>query len=472
MRPRLFAGLIAISQLMSVGQAVAAVPLPEPLPPPCDAGAGDWLRALLKDLYADLPSMTATSSLGGQCPDLPVCYSTTELTATVTDGHAKQALDKFDGIAAERFGNSLFIDVAGLKARIPTLVSVLCTIRPLVSNLRLSVGPPLNQTAPTVAHSQHDNADWRRVIEAPPACEVKPSRLKVAVIDGDVLTDHEDLPTIDRYRVVGLVMADGDCKNGSCCESYLKKGSYPSTNHAAWTIGTIAAKPNNGLGIDGLSIPAAIISIDQTERDCPTMWRLASAMACAVERGANVIHYSAEPVGGADMQALFKPVVDRAVKADALMVFPSGNKSLNLDKCPAWPNAFNDHALTVGQFERSGGTGSMVGYGAGTVDLGLPLGDVYTTENCGSACYGSYGQTSAASAIVTGSVLQMSGHDNFQNCTAPQLGELLMSYAVPPSHPDVRRNVSPSGGQLNLHFLKTVVRDANGNAVDYCMPTP
>jgi hypothetical protein len=463
--------LLAGAAALTPEWAGAVVPVPDPPPPEClkQQSTMERLRPLLNNLYSESPLVQTPSSVDGGWPQ---CVSSTEITATVTDDRAQHEFHKrFPDLAAERFGNSLYIDVAALRDHSDGLVSTLCAIVPFVLNLQLSVGVLPATMKEGVGSNK--NATWLGAIEAPlPDPNRGPSRFTVAVIDGPVRRDHNDLPAIKHMVVTHPMKSDGRCDGTNCCEEDLDNDPHISVVHPAWTIGTIAAKQGNGLGPDGLSIPKAIIAIDPGSRSCPTMWRMATAIACAVEQHADIIDYAAEPVGGYDMQDLFEPVLENATNAGQLLVFPAGNQAVNLDKFPAWPNAFNKNALTVTSFEENGGTGANTGFGPATVDLGLPLGEVYTTANCSPDCYGTYDRTSAASAIVTGSVLLMSEYENFKQCTPAELGELLTQFAVPPTNSAVRRAISPSGGQLNLHFLATNAKDAQGSPINYCLHSP
>ena len=462
MRTHLAVVLLAV---MPLGR-VAAVSLPKPLPPACDDSARQWLEPLLAEVQLESLPISAARSFRRQCVNMEICKLPAELAAAAFDDRARDFL-RSKGIPATRFGDSLFVDASGLAKDPRNFVGALCSVKSLVTGLEWSAGISF-AGASKASCSAHVNEKWLKAIDAPPASAVKPSKLTVAIIDGEVLDDHEDLPPIDRFVVADPSATNGDCKKGVCCASSGNESGHPRKPHGAWTIGTIAAIPDNGIGIDGLSKPAKVIAIETGGFGCSRAWKLANAVTCAVEQKADVILYAVGPMGGRDMYRIFKPMEDTVANSKSLLIFAAGNRGLNLDRCRVWPNVFGRNALTVTQFAEDGRPGPAVGFGDETVDLGLPLGNVCTTQNDGPKSYGTYDRTSAASAIVAGAVLQMSGHENFKNCTAPELGELLMRFAVPPIHSDDRKRVSPKGGQLNLGFLREVVRDAQGNVVDYC----
>lgn len=463
---------VAVGAFAAVLQltANAAVPVPAPPPDPCTPENLARLDALLENLYPKSGAITSgVASNDSEHSMSATRKSMTEVTAEIADGTVLMDLKKdYSSLPTARIGDTLFVDTRPLAGDQLRLLRALCTVAEKTTNPRPSTCfDSQGSTGNTVG--KNDNLKWREAIGAPSSDSTPQSLLSVAVIDGPIIANHERLPPIEQYRVHGNVGIDGTCKGGSCCVAIPADGTPKTYAHPARTVGTIAGLPTNGKEPVGLSRPARIVAIDPKSEDCETIWTLATAIQCAIDQKVDVIHYAREPVGGDAAHELFEPILDRAVNQGALLVFPAGNQATDLDLSPGWPNSYKN-ALTVTAFDENGGAANQTGFGVGTVDLGFPLGRVYSSCNSAVDCFDSEsGMTSSASAIVTGSILLMSGYDNYRKCTAQELAARLLEHKRAPKNKGWWTAV---GAQLNLSFLSDVKLDDDGNPEVGCVSDP
>ncbi len=325
---------------------------------------------------------------------------------------------------------------------------------PEVSSSFVSLGPAFGVRPTSVARAagctrpSHNRA-WIRAIGAPRLHTVKDSPLTVALIEGLVRVDHEDIPNA---RVVRLQLRAR--ANGFDCVVDPRKDRY--LNHAMGALGTVAANGRNTTGIRGVSRPSGIIVVDpgEDETHCIPLDHLAQALRCAVSAGADIIAYPRDGIPGEEAREVFATVFREAEEAEAVVVMGAGNRETNLDCCPVWPTSFDGPAALTVTVYRPDGSPGYTGYGAATVDLGMPLSCIYTTgAESPSAYHGDFGWASGATAIAAGTLITMASAPAFRGCCAPQLRDLLVQFAVPPMNPNVRRGISPLGGELNLGFL-------------------
>jgi len=302
------------------------------------------------------------------------------------------------------------------------------------------------------APASHANDQWMGEIHDAYLGDI-PSSKTVAIIDTGIIPEHEDLPPIQRFRVVESLNENGSCGSNGCCTPVKDK----STNewHATAVAGTIAAKrePQN-VGIDGLSMPARLIAIDVSEGvpNCTVLPKIAVAMQCALQHCADAINFS---MGGdtGDLPSSLQSVLDMAADRNVLVVSAAGNTSNDLDTKPFWPAAYKTStsitAITGGT--KTGSWGHKA-YGSKTVDLAVPVrnANVQSTSNKGH--YINYGMTSAAAAIVTGTAISLWSRPEYSNCSAAQIKQILMNETLP-LPPPFQWLISPLGGVLDFGFI-------------------
>ncbi len=181
--------------------------------------------------------------------------------------------------------------------------------------------------------------------------------------------------------------------------------------HGTHVSGIIAAKRNNGIGMDGVADNVKIMTIravpegDEYDKD------IALAIKYAVDNGAKVINMSFGKSISPE-----KRWVDDAVKyaemKDVLLVHAAGNESANNDETETFPNRqLKTYNSTATNFISVGASSDVVisnsaiadfsNYGAKSVDVFAPGEKIYATLP-GDSKYGFEKGTSMAAPIVSG----------------------------------------------------------------------
>jgi subtilisin family serine protease len=183
--------------------------------------------------------------------------------------------------------------------------------------------------------------------------------------------------------------------------------------HGTHVAGIIAAKRNNGLGMDGVADNVKIMAIravpdgDEHDKD------IALAIRYAVDNGARVINMSFGKSFSPE-----KKWVDEAVKyaesKGVLLVHAAGNDAANVDSVDNFPNSYLKASgtratnwITVGASSDVSAesfksyTASFSNYGKNTVDVFAPGTKIYSTIPGGNT-YGNAQGTSMASPVVAG----------------------------------------------------------------------
>ena len=211
--------------------------------------------------------------------------------------------------------------------------------------------------------------------------------------------------------------------------------------HGTHVSGIIAAKRNNGKGIDGIADNVKIMMIravpdgDEHDKD------IALAIRYAVDNGAKVINMSF----GKDFSP-GKKWIDEAVKyaesKNVLLVHAAGNDHKDLDSTDNFPNptlrAFNTRAtnwITVGassdpsaESDFKSYTASFSNYGKKEVDVFAPGTKIYSTVPGGNN-YRNLQGTSMASPVVAGVAALVLSY--YPTLTAQQLKWVIEKSATP-----------------------------------------
>ena len=222
-----------------------------------------------------------------------------------------------------------------------------------------------------------------------------------------------------------------DCHYGN--NNIMGKGSL----HGTHVSGIIAAKRNNGLGIDGIADNVQIMMIravpdgDEYDKD------IALAIHYAVDNGAKVINMS--------FGKSFSPQkqwVDEAFKyaasKDVLLVHAAGNDSKNIDSTENYPSTdFLDggHATNVITVGASSDTLIISNYAAGfsnygraNVDVFAPGSQIYSSLPGGNN-YGFLDGTSMATPVVVGLAALVRSY--YPNLTALQTKTVIEQSVTP-----------------------------------------
>ncbi len=179
--------------------------------------------------------------------------------------------------------------------------------------------------------------------------------------------------------------------------------------HGTFVAGIIAAKRNNGIGIDGVADNVIIMPVrtvpggDEHDKD------VANAIRYAVDNGARVINMSFGK-SFSPHEAVVAQAIQYAENNDVLLVHAAGNDGKNLDTGDNYPTNYSDFIrgkvktyLTIGASSINNDEKLPAGfsnYGDKKVDLFAPGVNVYSSEPDNH--YGTSNGTSFAAPIVSG----------------------------------------------------------------------
>ncbi len=234
----------------------------------------------------------------------------------------------------------------------------------------------------------------------------------------------------------------------------------PSPMHGTHVTGIIAAKRNNGLGIDGVADHVRIMTLrvvpdgDEYDKD------VALAIIYAVDQGAKVINMSFGKSFSPE-----KKWVDSAIKyaelKDVLLVHASGNEAENIDEKENYPSPLltqwhskANNFITVGassdvSIEKSIAA-DFSNYGQEMVDVFAPGVKIYSTLPGGNK-YGNLSGTSMASPLVAGLAALLRSY--YPELSAPEIKKIIESSV---SKPDSLLNCYLPGDKnkkISFNFL-------------------
>jgi subtilisin family serine protease len=329
----------------------------------------------------------------------------------------------------------------------------------------------------------HNDALWKSIHMPPPDALEPGEPIIVAVLDGPVRTDHEDLANVvfvqPRPRD-----PDGHCAAMDCCPQAIPPAA---SWHATRVAGVIGATRGNGVGTAGIAPVRAIVSINTTIGGAEGEASLARAIHCAIEyrdatgRRARLANISLGSVQRLATTAL-TTALSRARDEDLLIVTSAGNDGKNIDTLLRWPGSQNlPNIITVETRRYDGGAARGASFGFGTVDLGAPAPMAHEKEGhslCApstplrsrASCsgeYGSFEQSSAATAVVSGAAALIWSDRRYAGCSAAQMRNLLLT-----SRSHCRRGYSVSERReaevclLDLAFLSRTGAPPNACEAD------
>ena len=215
-------------------------------------------------------------------------------------------------------------------------------------------------------------------IEAPGAWETTngSSRIKVAVLDTGVDTNHEDLKA--------QLLSGGNTYDGS-------SGWEDVVGHGTGVAGVIAAAGENDKGVASVAWGCPIIPIRVTGTgNTSSSWAMAAGIALAVDEGAKVINVSYSPTHSDE---ILLRQAETARLAGSLVIFSGGNSGEKV------ASGGSDAALWVGAVDENAELADFATFGA-HIDLVAPGVDIYTTQIDND--YGSSTGASFAAPIVSG----------------------------------------------------------------------
>ncbi|MGN7513416.1 MAG: S8 family peptidase [Allomuricauda sp.] len=204
----------------------------------------------------------------------------------------------------------------------------------------------------------------------------------------------------DPYDITDVPYGNGNPKN-----------MVKSESHGTHVAGIIAAKRNNGIGMDGVANNVEIMSIravpngDEYDKD------IALGIRYAVDNGASIINCSFGKSFSPKAEWVYDAITYAASK-DVLIVHAAGNDGENLEvpENRNYPNddmesdqEFVDNVITVGALSSNYGSemvASFSNYGKQRVDVFAPGAEIYSTMP--NSEYEFQGGTSMAAPAVAG----------------------------------------------------------------------
>ncbi|MBL4662622.1 MAG: S8 family peptidase [Flavobacteriaceae bacterium] len=236
--------------------------------------------------------------------------------------------------------------------------------------------------------------------------------------------------------------------------------------HGTHVAGIIAAKRNNGIGMNGVANNVEILVVravpdgDEYDKD------IALAIRYAVDNGAKVINTSFGKYYSPHPQWVRDAIV-YAAKNDVLIVNAAGNEGFDLDGIQVFPNdqegtgpEISDTFITIGALNYDYGSemvASFSNFGKTNVDVFAPGVKIWSTTPLNTYEY--LQGTSMAAPAVAGVAAVIRSY--YPNLSAKQVKQILMNSGLSSktpvilggdeSHKDNFGNISKSGKMVNLY---------------------
>ena len=212
-------------------------------------------------------------------------------------------------------------------------------------------------------------------------------------------------------------------------------GSKDDEIHGTHVSGIIAAKRNNGVGMNGVAHNVKIMAVravpdgDEYDKD------VALAIRYAVDNGAKVINMSFGKSYSPNAEWVFD-AIKYAAEKDVLLVHAAGNDGSDIDTAENFPNdskdkltEFSDNVLTIGAMTRHFDekiVASFSNYGIKNVDVFAPGLEIYSTFP--KDTYQSIQGTSMAAPEVAGVAALVRSY--YPNLTASQVKHIIMDSGI------------------------------------------
>lgn len=250
-------------------------------------------------------------------------------------------------------------------------------------------------------------------VDAPEAWDIRTdsSLVLVGVVDTGVDFNHPDL-SANMWTNPGEIPGNAidDDSNGYVddvhgIDTYFGTGNpIDEHGHGTHVAGIIGAQGNNGIGVTGVAWSAQIMALRFMPYgfgyDSDAIETLEYVLDMKDRLGYTRVVLNNSWGGGGYNQALYDAIA-AARDADILFVASSGNDSLNTDKTPMYPAAYDlDNIISVGSADFNDRPSYFSNVGCGSVDLFAP-GEAILSTTPGSN-YEYYSGTSMASPMVAG----------------------------------------------------------------------
>ena len=266
------------------------------------------------------------------------------------------------------------------------------------------------------------------------------------------------------YNSVKLIQNDnGQINNRTYGSAVIT--STEALSHGTHVAGIIAAKRNDGKGVDGIADNVQIMPIIATtgpgdERDKD----IANGIFYAVNNGARIINMSFSK-----KYSPYKKLVDSAVQyaeqKHVLIIHAAGNDGNNNDTANYYPIAYYENGHKASNFITVGWSRPLFnyrlahpysGYGKNNVDLFAPGSDIFSTVP--GDLYDYKSGSSMSTPCVTGVAALLLSY--FPDLTAAQVKEILLQSSF---KPNIMVN-RPGGSKIQVPFSSLSVSGGIVNA--------
>ena len=290
----------------------------------------------------------------------------------------------------------------------------------------------------------------------------------VGIIDGGIQYTHPDLAA-NIWTNPGEIPGNGIDDDGDGYvddvhgwNAYLDNGDVANVDdvdhHGTHVAGTIGAVGGNGLGVAGVNWNVRMISglCFGAGYYSDIIQAIDYMVNLKTRKGLNIVALNHSWSGSGFSQALLDSIT-RAAQVGILSVCSASNNTNNNDVLPYYPASLDttasagyDAVISVAGINKDGSKRLSSSYGANSVDLGAPGGEVVSTVPTGS--YGSLSGTSMAAPHATGAVaLYASTHPG---STPNQTRNDLLTAGVRPLA--ALQGITVTGGSLDIGTLMTV----------------
>ncbi len=349
------------------------------------------------------------------------------------------AIDKYkivDGLALIHVANG---DPVAAMAEIVADPTVIRTSLNYIVTTQITPNDPLFGNT----WGMNNTASQLNDIDAPQAWDIYTGdpNYRVAVIDTGIDFNHPDLQG-NIWVNPGEIANDGIDNDGNGYIDDVRGWNFvTNTNnpqdgngHGKHVSGTIAARGNNGIGVAGVAWNAKIVPLKfLSDTGSGTTANAIKAIDYCTSNG---IKLSNNSWGGGLFDSLLLQAITNAGAADHLFIAAAGNSALNIDVSLSYPASYNlSNMVNVASTTNTGGLSNFSNYGVGTVHVGAPGSNVFSTWPIALTVlgqpngYNSISGTSMAAPHVTGLAALLRG--KMPGWTATQVRSAILGSTKP-----------------------------------------
>jgi subtilisin family serine protease len=277
------------------------------------------------------------------------------------------------------------------------------------------------------------------------------SGIIVAILDTGARVTHEDLvPNL--WRNAREVAGNGvdDDGNGYVDDVHginsITGSGDPSDDdgHGTHVAGIIGAAGDNGKGVSGVAWNVQLMPLKFI--DAKGNGAASDTIECinyAIANGAHVINAS---FGSTNFLSAVQVALSSARAAGITVVAAAGNESVNNDALPSYPAGYAlDNIISVAATADDDSLEFYSNFGATSVDVAAPGGEIWSCGNTNDANYAQMSGTSMAAPVVSGMIALLKAQ--FPDDSAAKLRERLV--ATVDALPALSGKMV-SGGRVNL----------------------